>query len=195
LVELCDYVAKSGAQIRTKGHAGCPHVGDQACAREHARRTARSRRDRYLGHWRRSCLDCSGETSEIPYFACRHRWPVRRHRVVIGETTSSSFADTGLTPQSTYHWHVAVIANNVAGPVSTDVSAATRATPAPRRTPVAARSPDRAARDRVPRLADCFSCLLNKPLPTDLCGKISEQPALIGNPATPHRLGPADMIK
>jgi Esterase PHB depolymerase len=55
--------------------------------------------------------------------------------VVIGETTGSSFADTGLAPQSTYHWHVAVIVNNVEGPGSADVSAATRARPAPCHSP------------------------------------------------------------
>jgi poly(3-hydroxybutyrate) depolymerase len=48
---------------------------------------------------------------------------------VVGETTGPSFADTGLAPQTTYHWHVALVLNGVECPPSADVTATTRATP------------------------------------------------------------------
>jgi hypothetical protein len=47
----------------------------------------------------------------------------------IGETTSPSFADSGLTPQTTYRWHVSIVQNGVEGPASAEVVATTRATP------------------------------------------------------------------
>jgi hypothetical protein len=50
---------------------------------------------------------------------------------VAGETKGFSFGDTGLAAQSTYRWHVSVLANGVEGPTSSDVTATTRATPAP----------------------------------------------------------------
>jgi poly(3-hydroxybutyrate) depolymerase len=48
---------------------------------------------------------------------------------VVGETISPSFAETGLKPQTTYRWHVAVVQNGIEGPASPDVTATTRATP------------------------------------------------------------------
>jgi len=48
---------------------------------------------------------------------------------VIGETTSPSFADTDLTPQTIYRWHVVIVLNGSEGPPSADVTATTRATP------------------------------------------------------------------
>jgi hypothetical protein len=49
----------------------------------------------------------------------------------VGETTSPSFADTGLSPQTSYRWHVSIVQNGVEGPASADVTATTRATPPP----------------------------------------------------------------
>jgi hypothetical protein len=53
------------------------------------------------------------------------------HFAVVGEAKGLSFADTGLAPQSSYRWHVSAIVNGMEGPTSTDVTATTRATPAP----------------------------------------------------------------
>ena len=53
----------------------------------------------------------------------------------VGDVAGPSFGDSGLTPQSTYRWHVAAMTGSVAGPVSTDVVATTHATPAPCDTP------------------------------------------------------------
>jgi poly(3-hydroxybutyrate) depolymerase len=50
---------------------------------------------------------------------------------VVAETTGPSFADTGLAPQTTYRWHVAIVQNGVAGPDRDDVVATTRASPPP----------------------------------------------------------------
>jgi hypothetical protein len=50
---------------------------------------------------------------------------------VVGETTGFSFVDTGLAPRSTYRWHVSIVVNGVESQTSSDVSATTRATPAP----------------------------------------------------------------
>jgi poly(3-hydroxybutyrate) depolymerase len=47
----------------------------------------------------------------------------------IGETTSPSFADSGLIPQTAYRWHVSIVQNGADGPASPDVTATTRATP------------------------------------------------------------------
>ena len=48
---------------------------------------------------------------------------------VIGETTNPSFADSGLTPQTAYRWHVTIVQSGVEGATSADVTATTRATP------------------------------------------------------------------
>jgi hypothetical protein len=48
---------------------------------------------------------------------------------VVGETASPSFADSGLTPQTAYRWHVAIVQNGLEGAASPDVSATTRAVP------------------------------------------------------------------
>jgi poly(3-hydroxybutyrate) depolymerase len=53
----------------------------------------------------------------------------------VGETTSPSFADNGLAPQTTYRWHVSLVQNGVEGPTSADVEATTRAAPPPCHTP------------------------------------------------------------
>jgi hypothetical protein len=49
----------------------------------------------------------------------------------IGDVAGPSFGDSGLTPQTTYRWHVSAIANGAEGPASTDTTATTRVTPAP----------------------------------------------------------------
>ena len=48
----------------------------------------------------------------------------------VGDATGASFADSGLTPRSTYRWRVAAIVNGTEGPSSIAVAAATRPTPA-----------------------------------------------------------------
>ena len=53
----------------------------------------------------------------------------------VGDVIGASFGDSGLTPQSTYRWHVAAIVNGVEGPASADVIASTRAAPPPCNTP------------------------------------------------------------
>jgi poly(3-hydroxybutyrate) depolymerase len=45
---------------------------------------------------------------------------------LVGETTSLSFADTGLASQSMFRWHVFAIVNGVEGASSADVTATTR---------------------------------------------------------------------
>jgi hypothetical protein len=50
---------------------------------------------------------------------------------LIAETTGPSFADTGLAPQTTYRWRVAIVTNGVEGPATDDVTATTRAAPPP----------------------------------------------------------------
>jgi poly(3-hydroxybutyrate) depolymerase len=53
----------------------------------------------------------------------------------VADVTGFSFGDSGLKPQTAYRWHVSAVVNGVEGPASTDVSATTRATPAPCDTP------------------------------------------------------------
>jgi hypothetical protein len=50
---------------------------------------------------------------------------------VVGDVEGPSFGDSGLTPQSTYRWHVTAVVNGVEGPVSVDTTATTRPTPGP----------------------------------------------------------------
>jgi poly(3-hydroxybutyrate) depolymerase len=54
---------------------------------------------------------------------------------VIAETTGPSYADMGLTPQTTYRWRIAIVTNGVEGPDTADVEATTRAVPPPCDTP------------------------------------------------------------
>lgn len=51
--------------------------------------------------------------------------------IVVGETASLSFADTGLVQKSTYRWHVSAVVNGTEGAASPEVTATTRPTPAP----------------------------------------------------------------
>jgi hypothetical protein len=53
----------------------------------------------------------------------------------VGSVAGPSFGDSGLTPGSTFRWHVSAVVNGVEGPVSTEAAATTRATPAPCDTP------------------------------------------------------------
>jgi poly(3-hydroxybutyrate) depolymerase len=47
----------------------------------------------------------------------------------IGEVAGASFADSGLTPQTTYRWRVSAVANGEEGPASEDALATTQSTP------------------------------------------------------------------
>jgi hypothetical protein len=47
----------------------------------------------------------------------------------ISDIAGASFADSGLTPQTTYRWRVAAVRNGTEGPVSEDAVAATQPTP------------------------------------------------------------------
>ena len=49
----------------------------------------------------------------------------------VGSIAASSFADTGLTPQTFYRWHVTAIINGSEGPASAEASATTRVSPPP----------------------------------------------------------------
>jgi poly(3-hydroxybutyrate) depolymerase len=49
----------------------------------------------------------------------------------VGNAAGPSFADTGLTPRSTYRWRVTAVVNGVEGPPSSEAAGTTRATPAP----------------------------------------------------------------
>jgi poly(3-hydroxybutyrate) depolymerase len=49
----------------------------------------------------------------------------------IGNVAGPSFGDSGLAPQTTFRWHVSAVVNGVEGPVSVEVAATTRSTPAP----------------------------------------------------------------
>jgi hypothetical protein len=53
----------------------------------------------------------------------------------VGDVIGASFGDSGLTPQSTYRWHVSAIVNGLEGPASVDAIASTRAAPPPCNTP------------------------------------------------------------
>jgi poly(3-hydroxybutyrate) depolymerase len=53
----------------------------------------------------------------------------------VGDVTGPGFGDAGLTPQTAYRWHVSAVAGGIEGPVSTEATATTRATPAPCDTP------------------------------------------------------------
>jgi hypothetical protein len=48
----------------------------------------------------------------------------------VGDATGASFADSGLTPRSTYRWRISAVVNGIEGPSSNEVAAATRPTPA-----------------------------------------------------------------
>jgi hypothetical protein len=47
----------------------------------------------------------------------------------IGDVTGASFADSGLTPQTTYRWRVSAILSGGEGPASDDVIGTTLAPP------------------------------------------------------------------
>jgi poly(3-hydroxybutyrate) depolymerase len=47
----------------------------------------------------------------------------------IGDVTGASFADSGLTPQTTYRWRVSAILNGAEGPASDDASGTTLSPP------------------------------------------------------------------
>src|ERR1700722_786438 len=53
----------------------------------------------------------------------------------VGDVTGFSFGDFGLSPQTSYRWHVSAIVNGMEGSPSLDVQATTRATPPPCDTP------------------------------------------------------------
>lgn len=53
------------------------------------------------------------------------------HFAAVADTASPGFADSDLSPQSAYRWRVTAIVNGVEGPPSVEVSATTRAAPAP----------------------------------------------------------------
>jgi len=46
----------------------------------------------------------------------------------VGTIAAPSFADTGLSPQSSYHWRVTALVNGTEGPASAEATATTRAT-------------------------------------------------------------------
>jgi poly(3-hydroxybutyrate) depolymerase len=49
----------------------------------------------------------------------------------VGDTAGPGFGDSGLSPRSAYRWRVSTIVNGVEGPVSAEVSATSRPSPAP----------------------------------------------------------------
>lgn len=49
----------------------------------------------------------------------------------VGDTAGPGFGDSGLSPRSAYRWRVSAVVNGVEGPVSTEVSATSRPSPAP----------------------------------------------------------------
>jgi poly(3-hydroxybutyrate) depolymerase len=49
----------------------------------------------------------------------------------VGDTAGPGFGDSGLIPRSAYRWRVSAVVNGVEGPVSTEVSATSRPSPAP----------------------------------------------------------------
>lgn len=53
----------------------------------------------------------------------------------VGDVTGPSFADSGLAPRTAYRWRVSTIVNGTEGPASGEVTATTRAAPAPCRKP------------------------------------------------------------
>jgi poly(3-hydroxybutyrate) depolymerase len=48
---------------------------------------------------------------------------------VVGHIAAQSFADTGLSPQSSYRWRVTAVVDGTEGPASAEAIATTRATP------------------------------------------------------------------
>jgi hypothetical protein len=51
------------------------------------------------------------------------------HFAPVGSIAASSFADTGLAPQTFYRWRVTAINNGSESPASAEVSTTTRASP------------------------------------------------------------------
>jgi hypothetical protein len=145
-----NYVAKSGAQIRTIKAMLDALTSEAKPAPESTP----------AGPPAFAVIDASDTGADLAWTApakpARYRISragTDRQFVVIGETTGSSFADTGLTLACGGD------REQRGGSPSLPTSPLP---PGPRQhlaaRQVAARSPDRAARDRVPRLADCSSC-------------------------------------
>jgi hypothetical protein len=84
-------------------------------------------------------IDTSDTAADLVWFPVTGATTYRVSRVgadgstfqTIGNVAGPSFGDSGLTPQTTYRWHVSAIANGAEGPASVDTTATTRATPAP----------------------------------------------------------------
>jgi hypothetical protein len=58
------------------------------------------------------------------------RAPAGGDFALAGSVAGPSFGDAGLTPGSTYHWHVSAIVGGMEGPASADITATTRLRPA-----------------------------------------------------------------
>ncbi|WP_407157090.1 hypothetical protein [Bradyrhizobium sp. STM 3557] len=140
-----DYVTKNGAQIKaikamldalTAGASGTVDNKSAPVTTSDASATAPATHPASATVPVLAVIDTSDSGADLAFDPAPDKATYRISRAgadgafaVIGETTSPSFADAGLAPQTTYRWHVAVVVNGIEGPVSADVVATTRATP------------------------------------------------------------------
>jgi len=142
-----DYVTKNGAQIKaikamldalTAGVKSTDNANDKTApvTTSGANATAPTTSDASVAVPALAVIDTSDSGADLAFDPAPDKANYRISRAgadgaftVIGETTSPSFADTGLAPQTTYRWHVMIVQNGIEGPVSADVTATTRATP------------------------------------------------------------------
>jgi fibronectin type III domain protein len=128
------YVTKSGAQIRTiKAMLDALTAGAKPATTPASPATAPAAL---------TVVDTSDTSADLAWTPQDGATTYRVRRagadgafVAVGDVAGPSFGDSGLMPQSTYRWRVAAIVGGVEGPLSNDVAAITRQTPAPCDTP------------------------------------------------------------
>jgi len=85
-----------------------------------------------------TAIDMSDTGAELVWYPVAGATTYRVSRVgsdgtfqKVGDVIGASFGDSGLAPQSSYHWHVSAILNGLEGPASADTTASTREVPPP----------------------------------------------------------------
>ncbi len=124
------YVTKSGPQIRTiKAMLDALTAGAKPAATPAA---AAASAPASL-----AIIDASDSAADLAWAAQAGTTSYRISRAgadgqfaAVADVTGPSFADSGLTPASTYRWRVSALVNGVEGPIS-ETTATTRVSPAP----------------------------------------------------------------
>jgi hypothetical protein len=126
-----DYVTKSGAQIKA-----IKAMLDALTAKATAVATAAASPGTAPNAL--TVIDTSDSSADLAWIPVAGAPVYRVSRagadgvfVAIGSVAGPSFGDSGLTPGSTFRWHVSAVVNGVEGPVSVDATATTRSTPGP----------------------------------------------------------------